>query len=311
MIDCIRIATRESALAMWQAHYVKAQLEQAYPGLKVEILGMTTAGDRDKSSPLSKIGGKGVFIKELEVALIEGRADIAVHSMKDVPSLMPCAFQLTAICEREDPRDAFVSVSASTLADLPAGAKIGSSSLRRRLQLKLARPDLVYEELRGNVGTRLTKLDEGLYDAIILATAGLKRLQLSDRISETIDTQLCIPSAGQGAVGIETLKDNAELNHLLAAINHQDTYDCVMCEREVSKGLGADCSLPVAAFAELFIASDGSEHIKLSAYVSDIEGSEFIRVSHSGPRGQAQTIASVLIEELFSKGAGKLIGAES
>ena len=303
MIDRIRLATRESALAMWQANYVKSNLEKAHKGLEVEIIGMTTAGDRDKRSPLSQMGGKGVFIKELEIALYEGRADIAVHSMKDVPSIIPEGLHLSAICEREDPRDAFVSSQFDSLMDLPAGSKIGSSSLRRRLQLKLARPDLVYEELRGNVGTRLGKLDEGAFDGIILATAGLIRLQLRDRVTQEIDPALCIPSAGQGAVGIESKSDNHELNALLETINHQDTYDCVICEREISSGLGADCSLPIAAFASL-----SGDEIKLNAYVSDREGSRHISLSRSGHRSEGMSIAKEMVEALYASGAGELIG---
>lgn len=306
MIDHIRLATRESALAMWQANYVKSQLEQAHSKLHVEIIGMTTAGDRDKQSPLSQMGGKGVFIKELEVALYEGRADIAVHSMKDVPSVIPDGLHLSAICEREDPRDAFVSCRFNSLMDLPSGSKIGSSSLRRRLQLKLVRPDLVYEELRGNVGTRLAKLDEGKFDGIILATAGLIRLQLKERVTQEIDPTLCIPSAGQGAVGIESRTDNQELNELLAAINHRDTYDCVICEREISSGLGADCSLPIAAFASL-----AGEDIKLNAYVSDLEGRRHISLSKSGLRTDGIAIAQALVKELYAAGAGDLIGGNT
>ena len=302
MTKCIRLATRESALAMWQANYVKAALERAHTGLKVEIVGMTTAGDRDKQSPLSKMGGKGVFIKELEIALLEDRADIAVHSMKDVPSVIPDGLQLSAICEREDPRDAFVSLDHSSLMSLPAGAKVGSSSLRRRLQLQLVRPDLVYEELRGNVGTRLSKLDEGNFDAIILATAGLIRLELSHRISEKIDPSLCIPSAGQGAVGIESRVGDDDVNSLLVAINHQDTYDRVICEREISSGLGADCSLPIAAFARLI-----GDDIELSTYVSDREGREHIRIFRQGPRQKGVSLAKGIVEELLSRGAGKMI----
>lgn len=303
MTKCIRLATRESALAMWQANYVKAELEKAHRDLSVEIVGMTTAGDRDKQSPLSQMGGKGVFIKELEIALMQGRADIAVHSMKDVPSIIPDGLQLSAICEREDPRDAFVSVHHTSLMSLPAGAKIGSSSLRRRLQLQLVRPDLVYEELRGNVGTRLSKLDGGEFDAIILATAGLIRLALGHRISEKIDPERCIPSAGQGAVGIESRACDDEVNSLLSAINHQDTYDRVICEREISSGLGADCSLPIAAFAQLV-----GDDIELSTYVSDREGREHIRIFKKGPRQTGISIAKLIVQELLEKGAGEMIG---
>jgi len=306
MTKSIRLATRESALAMWQANYVKAELEKAHKDLRVEIVGMTTVGDRDKNSPLNQMGGKGVFIKELEIALLEGSVDIAVHSMKDVPSEIPEGLQLSAICEREDPRDAFVSVNYPNLMSLPAGAKIGSSSLRRRLQLQLLRPDLVYEELRGNVGTRLSRLDADDFDAIILATAGLIRLDLSHRISEKIDPSLCIPSAGQGAVGVESRIGDTEVNSFLAAINHQDSYDRVICEREISSGLGADCSLPIAAYAQLL-----GDEIALSTYVSDREGREHIRLFKQGPRHEGIVLAKGLVDALMAQGAGNLIGEQA
>jgi len=304
MPDRIRIATRESALALWQANHVKSLLEVAHPGLLVVITGMTTEGDRNKRSPLSQIGGKGVFVKELETALLEDRADIAVHSMKDVPSELPPGLQITAICEREDPTDALVSNQFQTLQALPAQASVGSSSLRRRLQLQLARPDLSYRELRGNVDTRLRKLDEGLYDAIILASAGLKRLQLSSRISQRIAAEVSIPAAGQGAVGIESRSDDGEVNLLLDSVNHQPSYDCVSCEREVSAGLGANCNLPIAAYAEL-----QADKMRLRAYVSDETGKKFIRLSSAGTRDNGTEMARNLVAELLSRGADKLIQA--
>jgi hydroxymethylbilane synthase len=302
MLDKIRIATRESALAMWQAHYVKAALEKAHPGLQVSIMGMTTAGDRNKESPLSQMGGKGVFVKELEVALLENRADIAVHSMKDVPSVLPDGLELAAICEREDPRDALVTNQFSSLLAMPSGARIGSSSLRRRLQLAEFRPDLVYQELRGNVDTRLRKLDDGEYDGIILATAGLKRLGLAHRISESIDTVVSLPSAGQGAVGIECRDDAADVKALLAAINHVDTQFCVTCERMISAGLGASCSLPIAAFAHL-----DNDQISLASYVSDMDGVAPLRVSRKGPRTSGIELARQVTAELIAGGALTLI----
>ncbi len=302
MTGRIRIATRESKLAMWQAHYVKSALQAAHPQIDVEIIGMTTEGDRNKVSPLSQIGGKGVFVKELEVALLENRADIAVHSMKDVPSILPAGLSIEAICQREDPRDALVCNHYTSLADLPAGSKIGSSSLRRRLQLKHKRPDLDYIELRGNVGTRLERLDNGDFDAIILATAGLIRLGLSERITERIDPLVSIPSAGQGAVGIECRSDDKDVIGLLKAVNHQQTFDEVVCERRVSSGLGATCNLPIAAFAVL-----SGENIRLSTYVSDNSGERTIKLNGESPRGDAIMMADRLTQELIGKGANELI----
>jgi|TARA_B110000977_G_scaffold193334_1_gene268172 hydroxymethylbilane synthase len=289
---------------MWQAHYVKSALQAAHPQIDVEIIGMTTEGDRNKVSPLSQIGGKGVFVKELEVALLENRADIAVHSMKDVPSILPAGLSIEAICQREDPRDALVCNHYTSLADLPAGSKIGSSSLRRRLQLKHKRPDLDYIELRGNVGTRLERLDNGDFDAIILATAGLIRLGLSERITERIDPLVSIPSAGQGAVGIECRSDDKDVIGLLKAINHQQTFDEVVCERRVSSGLGATCNLPIAAFAVL-----NGENMRLSTYVSDNSGERTIKLNGESPRGDAIMMADRLTQEMIGKGANELIGS--
>jgi hydroxymethylbilane synthase len=289
---------------MWQAHYVKSALQAAHPQIDVEIIGMTTEGDRNKVSPLSQIGGKGVFVKELEVALLENRADIAVHSMKDVPSILPAGLSIEAICQREDPRDALVCNHYTSLSDLPAGSKIGSSSLRRRLQLKHKRPDLDYIELRGNVGTRLERLDNGDFDAIILATAGLIRLGLSERITERIDPLVSIPSAGQGAVGIECRSDDKDVIGLLKAINHQQTFDEVVCERRVSSGLGATCNLPIAAFAVL-----NGENMRLSTYVSDNSGERTIKLNGESPRGDAIMMADRLTQEMIGKGANELIGS--
>ena len=304
MTGRIRIATRESKLAMWQAHYVKSALQAAHPQIDVEIIGMTTEGDRNKVSPLSQIGGKGVFVKELEVALLENRADIAVHSMKDVPSILPAGLSIEAICQREDPRDALVCNHYTSLADLPAGSKIGSSSLRRRLQLKHKRPDLDYIELRGNVGTRLERLDNGDFDAIILATAGLIRLGLSERITERIDPLVSIPSAGQGAVGIECRSYDKDVIGLLKAVNHQQTFDEAVCERRVSSGLGATCNLPIAAFAVL-----NGENMRLSTYVSDNSGERTIKLNGESPRGDAIMMADRLTQEMIGKGANELIGS--
>lgn len=299
MAQMIRLATRESALAMWQANFVKSALEAAHPGLVVQIVGMTTQGDRDKQSPLTQLGGKGVFVKELEVALLEGRADIAVHSMKDVPSVFPDGLGIAAICEREDPRDAFVSNSAASFSALPVGAKLGSSSLRRRLQLKEKRPDIDYLDVRGNVETRLRKLDDGEYDAIILAVAGLKRLGLSHRITDPIDPVTSIPAAGQGAVGIEARLDDEHTLALLSSINHADTFACVSCERAVSIGLGASCELPIAAFAQL---SEG--RISLQTYVGIQD--RHLRVQGQSERAEAISMANDVTQQLIDQGADQL-----
>lgn len=301
----IRIATRESTLAMWQANHVKEVLAAAHPGLEIEIYGMTTAGDRNKTSPLSRLGGKGVFVKELETALIEGAAEIAVHSMKDVPAILPNGLAIHAICEREDPRDAFVSNHFASFAALPEGARVGTSSLRRRLQVRARYPGAQYPELRGNVDTRLRKLDEGEYDAIILASAGLKRLGLGDRITGFIEPSVCLPAAGQGAVGIECRSDASEVRELIAAIDHVPTSTRVHCERHVSGGLGANCTLPIGAFAEI----EGNL-IRLSAYVSNEDGSSVIHVSHEDSNGDAAAVAQAVVAELLSRGAKELIGAE-
>ncbi|MCB1691741.1 MAG: hydroxymethylbilane synthase [Pseudomonadales bacterium] len=298
----ITIATRESALAMWQANHVKSALEYAHPGLDVRITGMTTEGDRNKSSPLSRIGGKGVFVKELEVALMEGRADIAVHSMKDVPAELPKGLILGAICEREDPRDAFVSKRYASLDELPDGARVGTSSLRRRVQVRLRYPGLDYPELRGNVDTRLRKLDDGEYDAIILATAGLLRLGLADRITGRLSPDMCLPAAGQGAVGIECREGDKRVMELIEAIDHSATSLCVRMERSVSQALGANCTLPIAAHAIL----DG-EAISLSAFVSDIAGENRISVHERGAAIDGEAIARRVGAALLAQGAADLI----
>lgn len=300
MARTLRIATRESKLAMWQANYVKDALEEAHADLSVEIIGMTTQGDRDKNTPLERMGGKGVFVKELELALLENRADIAVHSMKDVPSDLPEGLGICAICEREDPRDAFVSNSHDTFDSLPAGAKVGSSSLRRRLQMRARRPDLDYQDVRGNVETRLRKLDDGEFDAIILAAAGLKRLGLGNRITEPMSTDASTPSAGQGAVGIEARLDDEITLGLLKAINHQETYDCVTAERVISIQLGASCELPVAAFAKI----DGT-NLALNTYVGGTDMN--LRRSGTSQRVDGMQLAANLAQELLDGGAAELL----
>ena len=243
------IASRESRLAMWQAEYIRGRLARLYPHCQIEILGMSTQGDRILDKPLAKIGGKGLFVKELETALEEGRAQLAVHSLKDVPMDLPPGFELAAVLEREDPRDAFVSNTFDTLAALPQGARVGTSSLRRVVQLRSQRPDLQVEPLRGNLDTRLRKLDAGQYDAIVLAAAGLKRLGLAQRIRSIFEPQQMLPCAGQGALGLEVRAEATALLDMLGALTHLPTALAVQAERAVSRALGGSCSMPLAAFA--------------------------------------------------------------
>ncbi len=248
MSSHIIIATRESRLALWQAEYVRDLLKSCF-GLSVELLGMTTRGDEILDRTLSKVGGKGLFVKELETALEEGRAQLAVHSLKDVPMDLPDGFELAAVLEREDPRDAFVSNQYGSLTDLPKGAKVGTSSLRRVVQLRALRPDLLVEPLRGNLDTRLRKLDEGQYDAIVLAAAGLKRLGMASRIRSEFATDQMLPCAGQGALGLEVRSDATALRSKLATLVHAPTALAVQAERAVSRALGGSCSMPLAAHA--------------------------------------------------------------
>jgi hydroxymethylbilane synthase len=298
------IASRESRLALWQAEHIKARLEKLYPQLAVSILGMTTQGDQILDKTLSKIGGKGLFVKELEVALQEGRADIAVHSIKDVPMTLPEGFSLAAICEREDPRDAFVSNRYSTLSELPDGAVVGTSSLRREAQLKANFPNLTIKPLRGNVQTRLGKLDAGDFDAIILAAAGLKRLGLTDRIREELDPGMSLPAPGQGALGIEIRADRDDLKALLAPLNHPDTWACVTAERAVSRTLGGSCQVPLAAYATL-----SGNLLQLDALVAHPDGSVVLNATASGPAEYADTLGRAVAKKLLDAGAGPLIEA--
>ncbi|SHI01949.1 hydroxymethylbilane synthase [Ferrimonas marina] len=298
----IRIATRKSPLALWQAEFVKAELEQAHPGLTVTLLPMSTKGDIILDTPLAKVGGKGLFVKELEVAMLEGRADIAVHSMKDVPMEFPEGLGLTVICEREDPRDAFVSNKYSKLDDLPQGAIVGSSSLRRQCQLRAARPDLEIRDLRGNVGTRLSKLDAGDYDAIILAAAGLKRLELEDRIASLIEPEQSLPANGQGAVGIECRLDDAELIELLKVLEHAPTRARVLAERAMNTALHGGCQVPIGAYSEI----EGNE-LWLRGLVGDPDGSTILYAERRGPITDAEQIGQALADELKQQGAGEIL----
>ncbi|ENM3824331.1 hydroxymethylbilane synthase [Vibrio cholerae] len=298
----IRIATRQSPLALWQANYVKDALMAAHPGLQVELVTMVTRGDVILDTPLAKVGGKGLFVKELEIAMLEGRADLAVHSMKDVPVDFPDGLGLVTICEREDPRDAFVSNTYAKIEDLPSGAIVGTCSLRRQCQLKAARPDLVIKELRGNVGTRLSKLDAGEYDAIILAAAGLKRLELESRIRSFIEPEQSLPAVGQGAVGIECRVDDQRVRALLAPLNHADTADRVRCERAMNLTLQGGCQVPIGSYALL----DG-DTIWLRALVGEPDGSQIVRGEIRGPRTQAEQLGITLAEQLLSQGAKEIL----
>lgn len=298
----IRIATRQSPLALWQAHFVKDALQAAHPGLEVELVTMVTRGDVILDTPLAKVGGKGLFVKELEVAMLEGRADLAVHSMKDVPVDFPEGLGLVTICEREDPRDAFVSNTYASLDELPHGAIVGTCSLRRQCQLKEARPDLVIKELRGNVGTRLGKLDAGEYDAIILAAAGLKRLQLEQRIRSLIEPEQSLPAVGQGAVGIECRLDDARLRALLAPLSDADTTDRVQCERAMNLTLEGGCQVPIGSYALL----DGDD-LWLRALVGEPDGSHIVRGEIRGPRQDAERLGVELANQLLADGARDIL----
>ncbi len=300
----LRIASRNSPLAMWQANYVKSSLQQAHPGLEVEILGFTTTGDRMLHSPLARLGGKGLFVKELERAMLDGEADIAVHSMKDVPAQFPDGLGLAVICERGDPSDALVSNDYGSIADLPAEAVVGTSSLRRQCQLKCLRPDLRLADLRGNVGTRLGKLDEGQYSAIILASAGLMRLQLEQRIRARLGIADCLPAAGQGAIGVECRSGDEATRDLLACLHHEETAAQVAAEREVTLALDSGCELPIAAHARL---EEGD--LYLQALVGRADGSEIVRSERKGPVANPRELGREVAAELLERGADRIIAA--
>ena len=304
MSQMVRIATRKSALALWQAYYVKGELERHHAGIQVELVPMSTQGDKILDTPLAKIGGKGLFVKELEAALLDGRADIAVHSMKDVPVAFPDGLVLPTICPREDPRDAFVSNQYQTLAELPEGAVVGTSSLRRQCQLKARRPDLQIRDLRGNVNTRLAKLDQGDFDAIILAAAGLLRLDFSSRIASWLEPEDSLPANGQGAVGIECRADDSVTRQLLLALHHQDTADRVLAERAMNRRLQGGCQVPIGAYAVL----DGNE-LWLRGLVGSLDGQQILQAEARAPRAQAEQLGIDVAEQLLSQGAATLLAA--
>jgi len=298
----LRIATRKSPLALWQTHHVRDVLCRTHPDLKVELVEMTTQGDKILDTPLAKIGGKGLFVKELENGLLEKRADIAVHSMKDVPVEFPPGLTLSVIMRREEPYDAFVSNHYAKLTALPQGAVVGTSSLRRQSQILALRPDLQIRTLRGNVGTRLSKLDKGEYDAIVLAAVGLKRLGMAERIREILKPEVILPAIGQGAIGIECRQDDVETIELIAALNDFVTQQQVTAERAMNACLGGGCQVPIAGFAEI----DGTG-LTLRGLVADVQGKEVIRHSIHGAVESAEELGRQLGNELLARGAERLL----
>ena len=305
----LRIATRKSPLALWQAEHVRARLQQLHPGLQVELLTMSTQGDRVLDSPLAKIGGKGLFVKELEQGMLAGQADIAVHSMKDVPAELPHGLEIGAILEREDPRDAFVSNHFAALAELPQGASVGTSSLRRQCQLRNVRPDLEILDLRGNVNTRLAKLDAGDYDAIVLASAGLKRLGMAERITRALEPEAMLPAIAQGVIGIECRCDDATVRALIEPLNHAETGLRTRAERAMNARLAGGCQAPVAGFSVI-----NGDRITLRGLVGWPNGSSIIRGEISGPAAEAAVLGEQLAQELLERGArpilDELLGGE-
>ncbi|GJA09970.1 hydroxymethylbilane synthase [Aeromonas caviae] len=298
----LKIATRKSPLALWQANFVKDRLEALHPDLLVELVPMSTQGDKILDTPLAKVGGKGLFVKELETAMLEGRADIAVHSMKDVPVEFPDGLGLHTICEREDPRDAFVSNHFNQIDELPQGAVVGTSSLRRQCQLRAARPDLVIRDLRGNVNTRLAKLDAGEYDAIILAAAGLKRLEMAHRIAAFIEPEQSLPANGQGAVGIECRLDDHELHALLAPLEHPETRIRVLTERAMNRALQGGCQVPIGAYALV-----QGEEVWLRGLVGSPDGARVIRDEIRGPLAEGEALGHTLAQRLLAAGADVIL----
>ena len=300
----VRIATRRSPLALWQAEFVRDELLKLHPHLQIELVKIKTKGDKILDTPLAKIGGKGLFIKELEVAMAENRADIAVHSMKDVPVAFPDGFGLHAICERENPFDAFVSNHFKSIEELPQNAVVGTSSLRRQCQIRKARPDLVIKDLRGNVNTRLAKLDAGDYDAIILAAAGLIRLGMQQRIQTEIPAELSLPAVGQGAVGIECRNDDTDLINLLAPLNHLETATRVTAERAMNAKLNGGCQVPIGSFAEL-----NGQQLTLRGLVGSVDGKVMLHAAHSDKVENAVQLGEQVADALLAQGAQQILSA--
>ena len=302
MPDIIRIATRKSPLALWQAEEVSRLLKIHYPDLQVELVTMVTQGDKILDTPLAKIGGKGLFVKELETGMLEGTADIAVHSMKDVPMVFPEGLHLSVVLEREDPTDAFVSNSCKHFDELPQNARVGTCSLRRQTQIRESRPDLEILDLRGNVNSRLAKLDNGDYDAIILASAGLKRLGFDKRINHTIDTERSLPAVGQGAIGIESRSDDKRINELLAPLNHEETAIRVSAERAQNLRLNGGCQVPIGGYAVL-----DNDRIHIKGLIGYPDGSKIFRAEREGPASDAEKLGTEVAEDLLSQGGDKVL----
>ena len=293
MMKTLKIATRQSPLALWQAEHIRARLEAMHADLTVELVTFVTQGDKILDTPLAKIGGKGLFVKELEAALMDGRADLAVHSMKDVPMALPEGLSLAVICEREDPLDAFVSNHYASFADLPQGAKVGTSSLRRKCQILKARPDLEIIDLRGNVGTRLSKLDDGQYDAIILASAGLKRLGLAERIRHTIQPAVSLPAVGQGALGLECRSQDQAVLDLILPLMHAETNMCVRAERAFNAYLEGGCQVPIAGYATL-----QNGQLQIEGRVGSVDGQTILKAVQYGAPEQAEMLGEELAKAL-------------
>lgn len=298
----IRIATRKSPLALWQAEYVAGKIIQHYPETKIELVKMSTQGDRILDSPLAKIGGKGLFVKELENGLLQDDADIAVHSMKDVPVELPPGLHLSVIIQREDPRDVFVSNHYQNVEALPQGAKVGTSSLRRQCQLLHSRPDLQIESLRGNVNTRLKKLDDGEYDAILLAAAGMIRMGWQHRITATLSIDQSLPAIGQGAIGIECREDNTMINQMLHVLDHPETHQCILAERALNQTLEGGCQVPIAGHAMI-----NHQEIAMKALVGKPDGTQIILCTAKGLVDDAASIGITLAQELIAKGAKAIL----
>jgi len=301
-LKTLRLGTRKSQLALWQAHYVRDALMQRHPGLSVELVTMTTEGDRILDRSLAQVGGKGLFIKELEQGLVENRIDIAVHSMKDVTATLPPGLHLSVVCEREDPRDAFISNRYATLDALPRGARVGTSSLRRQCQLRQAYPHFDIVTLRGNVNTRLAKLDAGEFDAILLAVAGIKRLGMEERIRERLDPSVSLPAVGQGAVCIECRESDTSTNELLAPLNHRETQIRVAAERAMNAGLEGGCQVPIGGYAELH-----GDQLYLRGLVGEPDGSRLLRAELRGPVTQAEQLGEQLAQHLLAQGARDIL----
>lgn len=298
----LKIATRQSPLALWQAEHIRHRLQQLHSDLSIELVTFVTQGDKILDTPLAKIGGKGLFVKELEQALLDGRADIAVHSMKDVPMELPDGLTLAVICQREDPLDAFVSNHYAHFDELPQGATLGTSSLRRKCQILSHRPDLNIIDLRGNVGTRLGKLDDGLYDAIILASAGLKRLGLSERIRHTLDSELSLPAVGQGALGIECRANDDTILQLITPLADDITTACVMAERAFNRYLQGGCQVPIAGYATI-----QNEVLNIQGRVGSIDGTTLLKAHQHGNIADAEKLGVQLAQDLLAQGADDIL----